>query len=65
LIQIKSNEVFQHVAIRDITGKIVLQKHERSNYSLLNVADLSEGVYLLETDFGNGKLNAQRMVVVR
>ncbi|MFN0031944.1 MAG: T9SS type A sorting domain-containing protein [Flavobacteriales bacterium] len=63
--QITSNEAFESITIRDITGKVVYS-YKMNNHVLqmeVDVSGLAKGLYLIEADFGGGCISAQRLVV--
>jgi hypothetical protein len=63
IFNIQCGSVFESVVLKDITGKIVLKEDVKTANTRFDVSHLSEGIYMLEVDFGNGKLSAQKLVL--
>ncbi len=64
-VSISSNQEFESITIRDITGKSVYTS-TMNNHGLqtqVDVSMLAAGLYLIEVDFGKGVIGAQRLVV--
>ncbi len=62
-VNITSEQEFVSITIRDITGKLVYTS-AMSNHVLqtqVDVSTLAQGLYLIEADFGNGHISAQRL----
>lgn len=49
-IQISAPSRFQHITLRDITGKIVFSKSESSTLSSINLSGIAPGMYFLQAD---------------
>lgn len=64
-VNILSDVEFESIAIRDITGKLVYTS-AIGNHVLqtqVDVSVLAKGIYLIEVDYGNGVICAQKLVV--
>jgi hypothetical protein len=64
-ITVSSTQEFESITIRDITGKPVYSS-TMSNHLLqtqLDISSLANGLYLIEVDFGEGRVGAQKLVV--
>ncbi len=63
---ISSTQEFESITIRDITGRIVY-KEQMSNHTLNKSLYVEEfgvaGLYLVEVDFGGGRVSAQKLEV--
>jgi hypothetical protein len=60
-----SDDEMQAIMLRDITGKIVYST-KLNNHVLqtqVDVSVLAKGLYLVEVDFGEGRVGAQKLVV--
>lgn len=65
IINISSTQEFESITIRDITGKVVYTS-AMNNHVLqthVDVSMLAKGLYLVEVDFGEGRVGARRLVV--
>jgi hypothetical protein len=65
LVNISSTQEFVSIGIRDIIGKLVYTS-TMNNHVLqtqLNISSLAKGLYLIEVDYGNGVIGAQKLVV--
>ncbi len=66
VVNISSTQEFESITIRDITGRIVY-KEQMSNHTLNKSLSVKEfgvaGLYLVEVDFGGGRVGAQKLVV--
>ncbi|MFY7886435.1 MAG: T9SS type A sorting domain-containing protein, partial [Dolichospermum sp.] len=47
------------VQMTDITGKLILQQIANSNIQIINISNLSKGLYSIKTISPNGELNTQ------
>lgn len=65
VLNVQGVDVIHSISFKDISGRTVLRHQVNSKSSTLNVSDVSPGLYLLEADFGNGRVSAQRVVVER
>jgi Secretion system C-terminal sorting domain len=64
-ITVSSSQEFESITIRDITGKSVYTS-TMSNHLLqtqLDISSLANGLYLIEVDFGERRVGAQKLVV--
>jgi hypothetical protein len=60
---IQSDLAFKSVILKDITGKVILNCDVRSSQTQLDISHLAQGLYMLEVDFGNGKIHARKVLV--
>lgn len=64
VVNLSSEQEIKSITIRDVTGKIVLQQ-QMNNHELqtqIDVNRLATGLYLIEANFGNNRVVAQRLV---
>jgi hypothetical protein len=66
VVNISSTQEFESITIRDITGRIVY-KEQMPNHTLNKRLSVKEfgvaGLYLVEVDYGGGRVGAQKLVV--
>ena len=62
VLYIKSNQTIESIFLYDITGKNIINKQTKSNFSQLNISSLKNGVYVLHLVDKNQNITMKQVI---